>query len=211
MASQNLLIELLVEELPPKALKKLGDAFSSNLFESLKTQGLTAENSTVTFFATPRRLATHITTVAAKGADKQISQKLMPASVGLDANGKATPALIKKLQALGADESAVAKLKKENDGKTDILFLDTVQTGASLQDGLQKALEETLTKLPIPKVMTYQLADGWESVNFVRPAHGLVALHGSEVVPVTALGLSLIHILIFLATIKKLRWNPLIP
>jgi len=190
MASQNLLIELLVEELPPKALKKLGDAFSSNLFESLKTQGLTAENSTVTFFATPRRLATHITTVAAKGADKQISQKLMPASVGLDANGKATPALIKKLQALGADESAVAKLKKENDGKTDILFLDTVQTGASLQDGLQKALEETLTKLPIPKVMTYQLADGWESVNFVRPAHGLVALHGSEVVPVTALGLT---------------------
>ena len=190
MASQNLLVELLVEELPPKALKKLGDAFSSNLFESLKTQGLTEENSTVTFFATPRRLATHITTVAAKGADKQISQKLMPASVGLDANGKATPALIKKLQALGADESAVAKLKKENDGKTDILFLDTVQTGASLQDGLQKALEETLTKLPIPKVMTYQLADGWESVNFVRPAHGLVALHGSEVVPATALGLT---------------------
>lgn len=190
MSEKNLLVELLVEELPPKALKKLGEAFSNTLFESLKTQGLTAENSTVTFFATPRRLATHITTVAAKGADKQISQKLMPASVGLDANGNATPALIKKLQALGTDESAVAKLKKENDGKADILFLDAVQTGASLQDGLQKALEETLTKLPIPKVMTYQLADGWESVNFVRPAHGLVALHGSDIVPITALGLT---------------------
>ncbi len=190
MASQNLLIELLVEELPPKALKKLGEAFSNTLFESLKIQGLTTENSTVTSFATPRRLATHITTVAAKGADKQISQKLMPASVGLDANGKATPALIKRLQALGASELAVKSLRKENDGKTDVLFFDVNQTGATLEIGLQTALDEALAKLPIPKVMTYQLADGWESVNFVRPAHGLVALHGSDIVPITALGLT---------------------
>ena len=56
----------------------------------------------------------------------------------------------------------------------------SLQTGVTLQDGLQKALEEALAKLPIPKVMTYQLADGWDSVNFVRPAHGLVALHGSR-------------------------------
>jgi glycyl-tRNA synthetase beta chain len=186
----NLLIELLVEELPPKALKKLGEAFSSTLFESLKTQGLTAESSAVTSFATPRRLAAHITQVSAKAADKQVAQKLMPASVGLDASGNATPALIKRLQALGADENAVKNLRKENDGKADTLFLDINQTGATLQEGLQKALDETLSKLPIPKVMTYQLADGWESVNFVRPAHALVALHGETIVPVTALGLA---------------------
>jgi glycyl-tRNA synthetase beta chain len=107
----NLLIELFVEELPPKALNKLGEAFSSVLFESLKTQGLSADNSSVTAFATPRRLAAHISHIATKAADKQISQKLMPANVGLDAGGKATPALLKKLQSLGADESAVANLK----------------------------------------------------------------------------------------------------
>lgn len=187
--SSNLLVELFVEELPPKALKKLGESFASVLFETLKTQGLNSDASVVTSFATPRRLAAHITAVAAKAADKQVAQKLMPASVGLDANGNATPALVKKLQALGADESAVAKLRKENDGKADVLYLDATQAGASLAEGLQKALEEALAKLPIPKVMTYQINDGWESVNFVRPAHGLVALHGNGVVPVTALGL----------------------
>lgn len=188
--NKNLLVELLVEELPPKALKKLGESFAVSLFESLKSQGLTADNSVVTAYASPRRLAAHVTDIAAKGADKQISQKLMPASVGLDANGNATPALLKKLQALGADESAVGSLKKENDGKTDVLFLDAVQTGAELKDALQKAVEEALQKLPIPKVMAYQLADGWTSVNFVRPAHGLVALHGSDVVAINALGLT---------------------
>ncbi|MBA3696937.1 MAG: glycine--tRNA ligase subunit beta [Methylotenera sp.] len=188
--NNNLLVELFVEELPPKALKKLGESFAGTLFESLKSQGLTAEDSAATAFASPRRLAAHVSHVAAKGADKQISQKLMPASVGLDANGNASPALLKKLQALGAGESAVTDLKKENDGKADILFLDAVQAGANLQDALQKAIEDAIQKLPIPKVMTYQLADGWSSVNFVRPAHGLVALHGSDVIAITALGLS---------------------
>ena len=189
MSTRNLLVELFVEELPPKALRKLGEAFSGVLAESLKASGLLAD-AVVTTFASPRRLAAHITNVSAKAADKQVAQKLMPASVGLDASGNATPALVKKLQALGEDESAVAKLRKENDGKADILFLDATQAGATLQEGLQKALDETLAKLPIPKVMTYQINDGWESVNFVRPAHGLVALHGSEIVPVSTLGLT---------------------
>ncbi|EUJ11355.1 glycyl-tRNA synthetase beta chain [Methylophilaceae bacterium 11] len=190
MSKQNLLVELFVEELPPKALKKLGESFAGVLFETLKAQGLVSDESVVTNFATPRRLAAHVTAVAAKAADKQVAQKLMPASVGLDANGNVTPALVKKLQALGADESAVAQLRKENDGKADILFLDATQAGATLAEGLQKALDEALAKLPIPKVMTYQINDGWESVNFVRPAHGLVALHGAQVVPTTVLGLS---------------------
>src|SRR4030095_11647855 len=109
--------------------------------------------------------------------------------VGIGADGKATPALLKKLAALGADESAVADLKRENDGKADVLFFNSVVKGSSLAEGWQKAIEEALSKLPIPKVMTYQLADGWETVNFVRPAHGLVALHGADVVPVAVLGL----------------------
>ncbi len=198
MSTQNLLVELFVEELPPKALNKLGTAFASVLCEQLKSQGLAAADATVTAYASPRRLAAHVTGVLAQAADKAVQQKLMPVSVGLDASGQATPALLKKLQALGADVSdpaaAVAALKQAPDGKAQALFYDSLVKGASLAAGLQKALDEALAKLPIPKVMQYQLETdcelpGWSSVNFVRPAHSLIALHGSAVVPVKALGL----------------------
>ncbi|BDT71099.1 glycine--tRNA ligase beta subunit [Comamonadaceae bacterium OS-4] len=194
MTTKNLLVELFVEELPPKALKKLGEAFATVLADSLKTQGLVAADAAVTHFASPRRLAVHVAAVAAQAADKAVSQKLMPVAVGLDASGNATPALLKKLQALGADASAVSALKRAVDGKAEALFYDSMVTGVTLVDGLQKALLESIAKLPIPKVMSYQLQSGcelpgWTSVSFVRPAHGLVALHGSDVVPVQALGL----------------------
>jgi glycyl-tRNA synthetase beta chain len=193
----NLLVELFVEELPPKALKKLGEAFSSVLFDSLKAQGLAAADATVTPFASPRRLAVHITGVVSKAADQAVQQKLMPVSVGLDASGQATPALLKRLSAMGAGAEVVPSLKRLPDGKAEALFFDSIKPGAALSDGLQKALDESLAKLPIPKVMTYQLESGdgadfmpgWTSVNFVRPAHGLVALHGDQVVPLAALGL----------------------
>jgi glycyl-tRNA synthetase beta chain len=207
MTIQNLLVELFVEELPPKALNKLGAAFSGVLADQLKAQGLAGEDAVVTAFASPRRLAAHVTAVAAQAADKSVQQMLMPVAVGLDAAGNATPALLKKLQALGADVSdpaaAVAALKRAPDasGKSgaEALFYDSVVKGASLHAGLQKALEEALAKLPIPKVMQYQLETdcgienflpGWTSVNFVRPAHSLIALHGATVVPVKALGLT---------------------
>ncbi|MRR50687.1 MAG: glycine--tRNA ligase subunit beta [Rhodocyclaceae bacterium] len=187
---KNLLVELFVEELPPKALKTLGESFAQALANSLKTQGLCAAGTAVTAYASPRRLAVHVTEVAPQAADKPVSQKLMPAAVGLDASGQPTPALVKKLAALGADASAVAGLRRESDGKAEVLFYDSVAKGATLVTGLQKALEAALAGLPIPKVMTYQLADGWSTVNFVRPVHGLVALHGTEVVPITTLGLA---------------------
>ena len=203
MSVQNLLVELFVEELPPKALYKLGAAFSGVLAEQLQAQGLAAADAVVTAFASPRRLAAHVTAVAGQAADKAVQQKLMPVSVGLDANGNATPALLKKLQALGADVSdpaaSVAALKRQPDGSgkvgAEALFYDSVVRGATLTAGLQKALDEALAKLPIPKVMQYQLETdcelpGWSSVNFVRPAHSLIALHGSAVVPVKTLGLT---------------------
>jgi glycyl-tRNA synthetase beta chain len=190
---KNLLVELFVEELPPKALKKLGDAFAGVLRDQLVAQGLADAGSVLTAYASPRRLAAHLTDVAPQAADKAISQKLMPLNVGLDASGQPTPALLKKLAALGADASAVAGLKRAQDGKAEALFFESTARGATLADGLQKALLEAIAKLPIPKVMSYQLETGempgWTSVSFVRPAHGLVALHGSEVVAVEALGL----------------------
>lgn len=192
MNAQNLLVELFVEELPPKALKKLGDAFAGVLFDQLKAQGLLASSeSRVTAYASPRRLAAHITEVLPQAEDKAVSQKLMPVSVGLDAEGKPTPALLKKLAALGADESAVAGLKRQGEGKAEALYYASTVKGAQLADGVQKALDEAIAKLPIPKVMRYQLQDGWTSVHFVRPAHGLVVMHGTQVlIGVKALGLT---------------------
>jgi glycyl-tRNA synthetase beta chain len=190
MANKNLLVELFVEELPPKALKKLGESFANVLFDQLKAQGLTSAESKATPFASPRRLGVHVSFVGSQAADKPVSQKLMPVSVGLDASGQPTPALLKKLQSLGADASAVPRLKRAMDGKAEALFHESTANGATLADGLQKALNESIAKLPIPKVMTYQLADGWTDVKFVRPAHALLALHGEEIVPVRVLGLT---------------------
>jgi glycyl-tRNA synthetase beta chain len=190
--TKNLLVELFVEELPPKALKKLGEAFAQTLAQSLKTQGLSTDASAVTPYTSPRRLAAHVTAVVAQAADRSVTQKLMPVAVGLDENDNPTPALLKKLKALGLDPSEAyrMRLRRENDGKTDVLFYDSTAKGATLAEGLQKAVETALGALPIPKVMTYQLRDGWTTVNFVRPVHGLVALHGADVVPISVLGLA---------------------
>ncbi len=189
MNTVNLLVELFTEELPPKALKKLGEAFAGALAESLVAQGLAESNAAVVNFASPRRLGAHVANVLARAADKPVSTKLMPVSVGLDAAGQPTPALLKRLAALGADASAASSLRREGEGKNEALFHDSVAPGVTLAEGLQKALEAAMAKLPIPKVMTYQLADGWTTVNFVRPVHGLVALHGADVVPISVLGL----------------------
>jgi glycyl-tRNA synthetase beta chain len=192
MSTKNLLVELFVEELPPKSLKKLGESFAEVLSASLIAQGLVLSETTISAFASPRRLAVHVENVIAQAADKLVSQKLMPVKVGLDAYGNATPALLKKLASLGADASVVAELKREMDGKAEALFFDSVVAGVKLAEGLQRALNEALAKLPIARVMTYPdpTGDGWATVNFVRPAHSLVALYGRKIVPISVLGLT---------------------
>ena len=189
LATHNLLVELFVEELPPRALKKLGESFGAVLRQGLRDAGLAGDASTLEVFASPRRLGARISDVLAAAPDRAVSVKLMPVAVGLDAAGRPTAALLKKLAGVGADAGAVPALKRLPDGKSESLFLDRVVPGATLAAGLQGALDEAIGRLPIPKVMQYQLDDGWTSVHFVRPAHGLVALHGAEVVPVHALGL----------------------
>ena len=193
-ARRSILVELLCEELPPKALARLSESFAQTLAAELASAGLCAADTAVTPYATPRRLAVHMAAVAARAEDKPLRQKLMPVAVGLDASGAPTPALLKRLAALGLADLALERLIREADGKAESLFVDTVVPGAVLADALQKALDAALLGLPIPKVMQYQLESGceqpgWTSVSFVRPAHGLVALHGADVVPVSALGL----------------------
>lgn len=186
MKTENLLVELFVEELPPKALRKLGESFAALIHASLKSQQLVTDGA-LTAFASPRRLGLHLEGVSAQAPERAVRIKLMPVAVGLDASGQPTPALLKKLAASGLP--AETPLERALDGKAEALFANTVQAGASLAQGLQTALQDMLKALPIPKVMRYQLADGWTDVDFVRPAHGLVALHGSELVPVQLLGL----------------------
>ena len=189
MTKRTLLVELLVEELPPKALKKLGEAFAAGIVAGLDEANLLGEKvaARLAWFATPRRLAVLVPSVLTKAEDQSDTRKLVPVSVGLDGEGRPTQALIKKLASLGLGPDAAYYPKP--DGKAQALFVDLHVNGATLAEGLQKALDDTLARLPIPKLMSYQLADGWSSVKFVRPVHGLVALHGDTLVAVQALGL----------------------
>jgi glycyl-tRNA synthetase beta chain len=194
--NQTLLIELLTEELPPKALAKLGDAFAAGIFNGLKSRDFLEADAVATAYATPRRLAVSVTQVRAVSLDKAMREKVLPVSVALDAAGMPTAPLVKKLAALAAQTNAVAitpdQLERAPDGKADSFFYTYTAKGSALKTGLQTVLEETLAKLPIPKLMSYQRQSGrdaGQTVHFVRPAHKLIALHGAQIVPVHLLGL----------------------
>jgi glycyl-tRNA synthetase beta chain len=187
--NQTLLIELLTEELPPKALAKLGAAFASGIVNGLKSRDFLEDDSVATTYATPRRLAVSITKVRAMSPDKAIREKVLPVTVALDKDGNPTAPLAKKLAALGFPGLTVAELERAPDGKAESFFYTYTAPGSQLQAGAQAALEESVAKLPIPKVMSYQRPDG-TTVQFVRPVHSLIALHGASVLPLTLLGLS---------------------
>ena len=188
--TRALLVELFTEELPPKALEKLGTAFAQGIHEALAKLGLTDAATAPTAFATPRRLAVHIAAVRAQAPDQDYAERLMPVKVGLTAEGTATPALAKKLAAKGWENMDLSQLARESDGKQDYLVARGTAPGATLAASLQDALLASIAALPIPKVMRYQLDDGVTTVRFVRPAHGLIALFGQDIVPIEALGLT---------------------
>jgi glycyl-tRNA synthetase beta chain len=194
--TQTLLIELLTEELPPKALAKLGDAFAAGIQGGLQARGFLEAEAVATAYATPRRLAVGITGVRAVSQDKAMREKVLPVSIALDASGAPTAPLIKKLAALAAQTGVTiitpGQLERAVDGKAESFFYAYTAKGSPLQSALQAVLEDTLAKLPIPKVMSYQRQSGrdaGQTVHFVRPAHSLIALHGERVVPVNLLGL----------------------
>lgn len=189
MSTKPLLIELFTEELPPKALRRLGASFAQSLFDSLVKVHLVSSDSSFKSFATPRRLAVCIEDVLSQAPEQEFVEKLMPVKVGLDADGQATPALIKKLASKGLENLSVEQLSRESDGKQDYLVAKGKAAGMKLSQYLQTALDHAIENLPIPKVMRYQLEDGKTSVKFVRPVHGLVALHETDVISVSALGM----------------------
>jgi glycyl-tRNA synthetase beta chain len=198
MTIASLLIELHTEELPPKALKTLSEALAAGIERGLRSRDFLTADTRVTAFGAPRRLAVHLSAVKARSDDQPFRQKLMPLAVAQDKAKQWTAAFLKKLEGMGRAHMAGLPvgtndgpdcLAIESDGKADAVFLSSVTRGSALSVSLQAVLDEALAALPIPKVMSYQLADGRTTVQFVRPAHRLVALHGHAVLPVTALGL----------------------
>lgn len=192
MTSQNLLVELFVEELPPKSLKILGESFANSLANTLQVQRLLTSDSAVTPYSSPRRLAVLITSVMRKAEDQPTTDKLMPVKVGHAPSGEPTDALRKRLGKIlfsePNSEAVDVALRQTYIEGDQILFRSTL-VGLTLEQALQSAIEKAVNELPIAKAMTYQLTDGWSSVQFVRPAHGLVALYGAEIVEVSVLGL----------------------
>ena len=186
--NQTLLVEIQTEELPPKALVKLGAAFANGIANGLKARDFLEADSVATTHATPRRLAVTITNVRATSPDKSIREKVLPVSVALDKEGNPSAPLAKKLAALGFPDLQISDLERAQDGKAESFFYTYTASGSQLAGALQDVLQETVAKLPIPKVMSYQRPDG-ETVQFVRPVHLLLALHGDQVLPLTLLGL----------------------
>jgi len=190
---QTLLVELLTEELPPKVLSKLGDAFAAAILHGLTQRSLVDADAKIVAYASPRRLAVNIEGVHAVAMDKQIREKVLPLSVALDKEGQPTAPLTKKLAALaltaGRESIAWSELERASDGKAESFYFSYTAKGESLATGLQTTLEESIAKLPIPKLMTYQRPDG-ETVQFVRPVHGLMALLDETLITVSLMGLS---------------------
>ncbi len=184
--NQTLLIELRTEELPPKALARLGDVFSAQIHAGLADRNLVAAGGSYQMFATPRRLAVQIPAVLVQAPDATVHEKIMPVSVALTADGQPSPALVKKLEAKGIPLSAIAQFEKRMDGKSETFFYEAPVKGVKLDDVLAGIVGDALKKLPIPKLMRWGDSDH----QFVRPVHGLIQLHGDRVVPGELLGLS---------------------
>ncbi len=179
---QTLLIELLTEELPPKALERLSTSFANDVFAALRAQELAGEESVCTPYATPRRLALSVTNVAAQQADRVIERKGPAVATAVDAEGRPTKALEGFMRSAGV---TFERLQRSSDGKAEHFVARLEQQGKELDDYLSDIVAQALKKLPITKLMRWGDSDH----QFVRPVHALTMLHGSRIVPGEVLGL----------------------
>ncbi|MCF7530110.1 glycine--tRNA ligase subunit beta [Neisseria lisongii] len=179
--TQTLLIELLTEELPPKALNNLGNHFAASVAEGLEKAHLIDGEVKFTAYASPRRLAVQVENVKPVQADQQIVKK-GPAVANAVKDGAPTKALEGFARGAGAK---IEDLKVIHDGKQDVYAYEYTQTGKPLGGLLEDIINQAVKKLPIPKVMRW----GSSTFTFVRPVHSLIVLHGDEIVNVSVLGL----------------------
>ena len=178
----TLLLELLTEELPPKALPKLAASLSESVRGELAARGLLTADSTVLTYASPRRLAVQLSGVLAEQPEQTVERR-GPAVATAFKDGQPTPALAGFARSCGVNPE---QLDKGHDGKQDVFVFRSVKPGLPLAAHLNEILPQAFKKLPAPKVMRW----GAGEAQFVRPVHGLVVLHGAQVLPVSALGLT---------------------
>jgi len=180
--NETILIELRTEELPPKSLKLLSEAFAEAVFAALRTQEFATSGSVCTPYATPRRLALTITEVAERQPDRVMEKKGPAVAGAVDAAGQPTRALEGFMRAAGV---SFAQLHPTTDAKGEYFVARREQKGEELSAHLAAIVAQAVRKLPIPKVMRWGDSDH----QFVRPVHGLLLLHGSRVVAGEVLGL----------------------
>ncbi len=180
--TDSLLIEILTEELPPKSLARLSRAFSGNVFDGLKGQGFVTAHSEPQPYATPRRLAVLVSDVLAKQPDRIMERRGPSVSTSFDNAGKPTPALLGFARSCGVKPD---KLKRHAGDKGEYFVYRAKRKGEPLKSHLADIVESALKRLPVSKLMRW----GSGEVQFVRPVHGLVMLHGTRVVPGTVLGI----------------------
>ena len=188
MKTENLLIELLTEELPPTSQKDLGSKFSELIANELLAKNL-IDSIDVDFFSTPRRIGTRIKSVKQQAKTQNKLIKLMPSRIGFDENKKPTQALIKKINSMGESNINQVNIIQKKEKDEEIIFIKKEFTGEKLENELGEIISNSLKRLPIKKVMSYQLNDGWTTVNFVRPIKNLLILHGSNLVKTNAYGI----------------------
>jgi glycyl-tRNA synthetase beta chain len=173
----TLLVELLTEELPPKSLRMLSEAFRDRLVSDLVKFHLHPRGfDGVKVFATPRRLAVLIPNVESEGEDRKN-----------DISGPSASAPAQAIAGFAKKHGvAVEKLARQNTAKGEVVVAHVVARGAKLDEILATVVQGALGSLPIPKIMRW----GGGDAQFVRPVHGLVMMHGSRVVPGSVLGVS---------------------
>lgn len=179
MAKRDLLIEIGTEELPPKALRNLSQAFADGVTAGLKQEQLGSDNLRV--FATPRRLALLISGLDEQQQDR-IAERVGPAvSAAFTKEGNPTPAAMGFAKSCGVDVSSLSRVKKDGIEK---LAHSSTDIGQKTQLLLPAIVDKALASLPIPKRMRW----GSSRDEFVRPVHWVVLLFGSELVATKILG-----------------------
>ena len=181
MRTENCLVELGTEELPPKALKSLGEAFATQ-FEAALTQADLSFDS-VSWFAAPRRLAVYVSGLAEGQADKVVEKRGPAVSAAFDADGNPTKAAQGWARGNGIDVADAERLVTD---KGEWLLHNAHVPGQSVAELLEGLINQAVSKLPIPKPMRW----GNYNTQFIRPVHTLCVLYGSEVVNVSVLGLT---------------------
>jgi glycyl-tRNA synthetase beta chain len=180
MRYDNLLVEIGTEELPPKALCKLAQAFADNMQNALDAAEL--KYSSVKWFASPRRLAVNIIGLAEQQEDKLIEKKGPAVSVAFDESGQATKAAQGWARSNGITVEQAERLTTD---KGEWLLFKGESKGENISNLLPSIIDNSLKKLPIPKAMRW----GSSSIQFIRPVHTVTVLFGADVIQGDILGI----------------------